>query len=192
MTDLIDRGSRLGESSLYKDRMLSVVQSGASWPQVERRRGPRRHAEVDPALDRRTPIEPVLQLAVLPELARRGQGADRHLRSYRNSVYAIDVVAAVIGATMAYLVRFGPAAHGSDARYAWGIAVLPLLWLVGVGASRAYESRFLASSTEEYRRVLNAGLGLIAGISVVSYTLKAEFARGYVVTALPVCVAVSM
>src|SRR5450432_2118349 len=67
MTDLIDRGSRLGESSLYKDRMLSVVQSGASWPQVERRRGPRRHAEVDATVDRRSPIEPVLQLAVLPE-----------------------------------------------------------------------------------------------------------------------------
>jgi exopolysaccharide biosynthesis polyprenyl glycosylphosphotransferase len=192
MTDLIDRGSRVGESSLYKDRMLSVVQSGGSWPQVERRRGPRRHAEVDPTLDRRATSEPVVQLAVLPEIARRGQGADRHLRGYRNSVYSVDVVAAVIGATMAYLVRFGPATHGSDARYAWGIAVLPLLWLVGVAASRAYEARFLASSTEEYRRVLNAGLGLIAGISVVSYTLKAEFARGYVVTALPVCVAVSM
>lgn len=192
MTDLIDRGSRVGESSLYKDRMLSVVQSGGSWPQVERRRGPRRHAEVDASLDRRTPVEPVLQLAVLPEIARRGQGAERHLRGYRYSVYAIDIVAAVIGATMAFLVRFGPTAHGSDARYSWGIAVLPLLWLVGVAASRAYESRFLASSTEEYRRVLNAGLGLIAGISVVSYTLKAEFARGYVVTALPVCVAFSM
>jgi exopolysaccharide biosynthesis polyprenyl glycosylphosphotransferase len=192
MTDLIERGSRVGESSLYKDRMLSVVQSGASWPHVERRRGPRRHSEVDAAVDRRTRIEAVPQLAVLPELARRGQGADRHLRGYRHSVYAIDIAAAVIGATMAYLVRFGPATHGSDARYSWGIAILPLLWLLGVGASRAYESRFLASSTEEYRRVLNAGLGLIACISVVSYTLKAEFARGYVVTALPVCVAISV
>jgi exopolysaccharide biosynthesis polyprenyl glycosylphosphotransferase len=192
MTDLIERGSRVGESSLYKDRMLSVVQSGGSWPQVERRRGPRRHAEVDATVDRRTPIEPVHQLAVLPELARSGQGADRHLRGYRNSVYALDIAAAIIGATMAYLVRFGPATRGSDARYSWGIAVLPLLWLLGVGASRAYESRFLASSTEEYRRVLNAGLGLIAGISAVSYTLKAEFARGYVVIALPLCVAISM
>src|SRR5258708_4281443 len=106
MTDLIDRGSRVGESSLYKDRMLSVVQSGASWRQVERRRGPRRHVEVDQTLDRRAPVEPILQLAVLPEIARRGQGADRHLRGYRTTVYAIDVVAAVIGATMAYLVRF--------------------------------------------------------------------------------------
>jgi exopolysaccharide biosynthesis polyprenyl glycosylphosphotransferase len=58
--------------------------------------------------------------------------------------------------------------------------------------SRAYENRFLASSAEEYRRVINAAVGLIAGIAVVSYLLKTEFARGYVVLALPVCMAISL
>ncbi|MDQ1485931.1 MAG: hypothetical protein QOJ62_1624, partial [Actinomycetota bacterium] len=97
-----------------------------------------------------------------------------------------------VGATSAYLVRFGPVEHSGNGKYLWGSLALPALWLLGVGANRAYESRYLASSAEEYRRVLNAGLALMAVISVVSYTFKAQFARGYVVAALPLCVILSV
>jgi exopolysaccharide biosynthesis polyprenyl glycosylphosphotransferase len=189
VTDLIDR--RAGESSLYRDRVVNVVQSGGVWPYVERRRGPRRHSDAE-SPGRRVHSTPVLHAVVQPELARRNQKADRHVRGYRYAVYAIDVLAAEVGAAVAYLMRFGPTPYGENARYIWGLAVLPALWLIGVTASRAYESRYLASSAEEFRRVLNAGLGLIAGISLVSYALKAEFARGYVVTALPLCVLIAM
>ncbi|MDQ1541195.1 MAG: hypothetical protein QOH29_1921 [Actinomycetota bacterium] len=189
MTDLIDRRTSLGESTLYKDRHLSVVQSGdATWPQMERRRAPRRH---DDTADRRTRGGPII-LPAADDLVVRPRGGDRHVRGYRHAVLAVDAAAAVVGATLAYLVRFGPVQHGDNARYVWGSLGLPVLWLIGVAVSRAYESRYLASSTEEYRRVLNAGLGLIAVISVTSYALKADFARGYVVTALPLCFVLSI
>ena len=191
LTDLIDRRTGAGESSLYKDRVVNVVRSGGSWPYVERRRGPRRHADAGVG-DRRAHVEPVLAPPVLPEVPRGGQPADRHLRGYRHAVLAIDAVAAILGATSAYFLRFGATPQGEEAHYSWGILALPALWLISVAVSRAYEARFLASSAEEYRRVLNAGLGVIAGISVVSYALKAEFARGYVVTALPLCVVIAM
>jgi exopolysaccharide biosynthesis polyprenyl glycosylphosphotransferase len=192
MTDLIDRRTSLGESTLYKDRHLSVVQSGdATWPQMERRRAPRRH---DDTADRRTRGGPIILPAAdgADSLVARPRGGDRHVRGYRHAVLAVDAAAAAVGATLAYLVRFGPVQHGDNARYVWGSLGLPVLWLIGVAVSRAYESRYLASSTEEYRRVLNAGLGLIAVISVASYALKADFARGYVVTALPLCFVLSI
>lgn len=192
MTDLIDRRTGAGESSLYKDRVVNVVRSGEEWPLVERRRGPRRREDAGVS-DRREQPDSAGVLGMLPQPeAGSRSSSDRHLRGYRWAVIGIDAVAAVIGATSAYLLRFGAAPHNQNSEYAWGIAVLPLLWVLCVAASRAYESRFLATSAEEYRRVLNAGLGSIAGISVVSYALKAQFARGYVVTALPLCVLIAM
>jgi exopolysaccharide biosynthesis polyprenyl glycosylphosphotransferase len=194
VTDLIDRRTGAGESSLYKDRVVNTVRSGATWPYVERRRGPRRHGDGS-ASDRRARLVSTLDAASVvsaSEFARFDRAPDRHLGGYRRAVLAIDVFAAVIGAASASVVRFGATLHGGNAEYFWGVAVLPMLWVVGVAAGRAYESRFLGSSAEEYRRVFNAGLGLIAAISVVSYAFKAEFARGYVVTALPTCVVLAL
>jgi exopolysaccharide biosynthesis polyprenyl glycosylphosphotransferase len=196
MTDLIDRRTSTSESTLYKDRHASVVQSGSvSWPHVERRRGPRRHADLTTP-DRRSaqaaaprPVTP--PLPPLPT-SRPKRAGDRHVRSYRQSVIAIDAIAAMLCGLGAYLARFGVVEHGHNTRYLWGALVLPAMWLLSVAVSRAYEARYLASSTEEYRRVLNAGVGLIAAISVISYALKAEFARGYVIVALPMCVALAM
>ena len=192
MTDLISGRPGADEQSLYRDRVVKLVASGGSWPQVERRKGPRRKDDV---LGRRQRVEPppILQPPLeIPADVRQGRRSDRYLRGYRRAVLAIDVVAAILGAITAFVVRFGWSPVGHNAQYFWGIAVLPTLWVVGVACSRAYESRFLASSAEEYRRVLNAGIGMIAVISIASYTLKAEFARGYVVIALPLSVLIAM
>ena len=203
MPDLIHRrsdanGSSLyQESVLYRDRVIDVIDSGVGWPYVERRRGPRRREDIERGQPERRQAEresvdasaPGSIPLALPAIQR---SAGRHLRGYRTAVLIIDAVAAATGAICAYLLRFGLTARGTDAMYFWGVAVLPGLWLAGVALSRAYESRFLASSAEEFRRVLNAGIGMIAVISVLSYGLKAEFARGYVVIALPLCVVMSM
>jgi exopolysaccharide biosynthesis polyprenyl glycosylphosphotransferase len=127
-----------------------------------------------------------------PASARSGRHPARHLSRYRLAVLAIDVGAAIIGAASALVIRFGAAPRGADAQYLWGIAILPVLWLLAVATCRGYEPRFLASNREETRRVITAGLGLIAAISVISYALKAEVARGYVVTALPLCVILAL
>jgi exopolysaccharide biosynthesis polyprenyl glycosylphosphotransferase len=93
---------------------------------------------------------------------------------------------------VAQLVRFGISDESSAGFYWWGLAAVPAMWLLAVVASRAYETRFLASSAEEYQRVINAALGLIAGVAVISYLVKADFARGYVVLALPTCAVVAL
>jgi exopolysaccharide biosynthesis polyprenyl glycosylphosphotransferase len=62
---------------------------------------------------------------------------------------------------------------------------LPVLWVSAVGLAGGYDSRFIGVGTDEFRRVLNAGVFLIATVAVVSYATKADLARGYVVVALP-------
>jgi exopolysaccharide biosynthesis polyprenyl glycosylphosphotransferase len=198
VTDLIDKPSANLEPRLYRDR-LSVIESGQqTWPMVERRMAPRRREESARIDDRRVtelPTQPNLKL-VVPETDGRVDGRrrphDRHIRRYRTTAVLIDVVAASVGAVVAQIGRFGIAPTDRALVYWWGSLALPILWVLAVLLSRAYENRFLASSAEEYRRVINAAVGLIAVIAVVSYLMKTEFARGYVVLALPCCMAISL
>jgi exopolysaccharide biosynthesis polyprenyl glycosylphosphotransferase len=66
--------------------------------------------------------------------------------------------------------------------------VLPALWCCSLALAGGYESRFIGVGSDEFRRVMNAAVSLTACVAVASYALKAEFARGYVLIALP-CVA---
>jgi exopolysaccharide biosynthesis polyprenyl glycosylphosphotransferase len=198
VTDLIDKPASNLEPPLYRDR-LSVIERGQqTWPTVERRMAPRRREESARIDDRRVtelPTQPNLKL-VVPETDGRADGRrrphDRHIRRYRTTAVVIDLVAASVGAVVAQIGRFGIAPSDRALAYWWGSLALPILWVLAVLISRAYENRFLASSAEEYRRVINAAVGLIAGIAVVSYLLKTEFARGYVVLALPCCMVISL
>jgi exopolysaccharide biosynthesis polyprenyl glycosylphosphotransferase len=198
VTDLIDKPASNLEPRLYRDR-LSVIESGQqTWPMVERRMAPRRREESARIDDRRVtelPTQPNLKL-VVPETDGRVDGRrrphDRHIRRYRTTAVLIDLVAASVGAVVAQIGRFGIAPNDRALAYWWGSLALPILWVLAVLLSRAYENRFLASSAEEYRRVINAAVGLVAGIAVVSYLMKTEFARGYVVLALPCCMVISL
>jgi exopolysaccharide biosynthesis polyprenyl glycosylphosphotransferase len=62
---------------------------------------------------------------------------------------------------------------------------LPVLWCVSVALAGGYEARFIGAGSDEFRRVMNAGVGLAAGVAIASYAFKLDFARGYVVVALP-------
>ena len=46
-------------------------------------------------------------------------------------------------------------------------------------------ANFLGVGTEEYRAVHRAAVGLLATLALVSYALKIEIARGYVVLVCP-------
>jgi exopolysaccharide biosynthesis polyprenyl glycosylphosphotransferase len=189
VTDLIDRPTPGGTTpGLHSERIRNIVESGQAWPLVERRRSPRRRDDSAGVDDRRVaiPTQPVPSPshALVPtgEAHRR----DRHVRGYRHAVLAIDLFAAAIGAVVAQLVRFGTTYTAHSSMYWLGVLIMPLVWTAGVGSSRAYESRFLANSAEEYRRVINATFGLIAVVAVISYVSNTELARGYVILALSI------
>jgi exopolysaccharide biosynthesis polyprenyl glycosylphosphotransferase len=110
-------------------------------------------------------------------------------RQYVAALVGLDSSMALVAATVAYLVRFGePAPHP----YLWLSLALPLIWVASVVLARAYEARFLGIGSEEFRRVLTAGVWVMAAVGTVSWVTHAEVARGYVVVALPLTIAASL
>jgi exopolysaccharide biosynthesis polyprenyl glycosylphosphotransferase len=106
-------------------------------------------------------------------------------RRYVGSLVAIDAVIALVAGLTAFGIRFGNN-ESLPLEYVAVSLALPLAWSVMLLFARAYERRFLFVGNEEYRRVLNAGVGLTAVVALISYAGDFQFARGYVVVALPV------
>jgi exopolysaccharide biosynthesis polyprenyl glycosylphosphotransferase len=103
--------------------------------------------------------------------------------SYQRKAMAIDGMCALLAGLLAYCVRLGDL---SSARmYLLASCLLPIAWLAIVAMLDGYDPRFIGVGSNEFRRVLNAGLILIAGVAILSYAAKAELARGYVVIAFP-------
>jgi exopolysaccharide biosynthesis polyprenyl glycosylphosphotransferase len=103
----------------------------------------------------------------------------------------VDGICSLAAGLLAFQVRF-------DARVteAWAYLLLslalPLLWLVSVWLAGGYDCRFIGVGSDEFRRVLNAGVCLTAAVAVVSFATHADLARGYVVLALPILTALDL
>jgi exopolysaccharide biosynthesis polyprenyl glycosylphosphotransferase len=61
-----------------------------------------------------------------------------------------------------------------------------------VALSRAYELRFIGVGAEEFRRVLRAGVALMALVTFASYLTGAELGRSYAVELIPAIVVISL
>jgi exopolysaccharide biosynthesis polyprenyl glycosylphosphotransferase len=105
-------------------------------------------------------------------------------RSYLRWAALTDAACGLLAGGLAVYVRFAGQGH-LPASYVGFALVLPALWCASVALSGGYESRFIGAGSDEFRRVLNAGVGLAAGVAIASYALKLEFARGYVLIAVP-------
>ena len=105
-------------------------------------------------------------------------------RKYVAALVVSDALAGLVAGLVAFAVRFGRVADWSRPYLVLSLA-FPVVWLVALLLVHAYEHRFLYVGNEEYRRVLNSGVGLTAGVAVVSYAAELQVARGYVVVALP-------
>ena len=60
-----------------------------------------------------------------------------------------------------------------------------MLWLAALELASAYDNRFVGVGSDEFRRVVNAGVCLTAVVAIFAYATKTDLARGYVVVALP-------
>ncbi|MEU5878060.1 sugar transferase [Spirillospora sp. NPDC047279] len=103
----------------------------------------------------------------------------------------MDFCCAVAAGGFGYLLRFGEGDQAPRPDAVLAVA-LPLIWVAWVAAARAYDARFFGAGTEEYRRIIDAGLSLTATVAVVSYATKAEVARGFVVVTLPAVTLLSL
>ncbi|MDX6738509.1 sugar transferase [Actinocorallia sp. A-T 12471] len=111
--------------------------------------------------------------------------ADSWVIRYLVAVAAVDFFSVTTGAGLAFLWRFAGETAPSVSKYAVFTALLPLAWLAVLKFCGAYERSLIGVGPEEFRRVFHAGFILISAIAIVSYGLKADLARSYVVVFLP-------
>jgi exopolysaccharide biosynthesis polyprenyl glycosylphosphotransferase len=113
---------------------------------------------------------------------RAGRRVPSWTKSYLRDAVIADLGCAVLGVFMAAQIRFG---HDVTKTYLALSLALPVLWIVALSLDGAYDIRFIGIGSDEFRKVLNAGVGLTAAIALFSYAVNLELSRGYVVIALP-------
>jgi exopolysaccharide biosynthesis polyprenyl glycosylphosphotransferase len=118
----------------------------------------------------------------LDERLRLGSGRPRWQSQYVRRLFIGDSLVVAAATALAVVWRGDGSLHGLS--YA-GIAVaVALAWLGSLYAARAYEPRFLGCGSEEYKRVTNASVHLVAGIAVLALALRLPIARSFVALAL--------
>ena len=103
-------------------------------------------------------------------------------RDYLREVALADLGCAMLGVFVAAQIRFG---NNVTSTYLALSLALPVLWIAALWLAGAYDVRFIGTGSDEYRKVLNAGVSLTATIAIVSYAVNLDLSRGYVVIALP-------
>ena len=121
------------------------------------------------------------------ETAGRLVGFARAGAFWKSRYLGIAVTSDAAGALLAGMVAFELRYHARiepPAEYLAITGALPAIWLASVMLAGGYDSRWLATGAEEYRRIVHAGVALTACVAILSYSAKLDLARGYVVIAL--------
>jgi exopolysaccharide biosynthesis polyprenyl glycosylphosphotransferase len=111
------------------------------------------------------------------------------MRIYVRKIAIADFSVAVVAAIAAVGIRFG--AH-PNTRYLLLSLLLPVLWVIAVRLFGGYERRFLGTGSDEFRRVLNAGLSLTGALALISYAVNNELSRVYLVISMQVIVVLDL
>jgi exopolysaccharide biosynthesis polyprenyl glycosylphosphotransferase len=117
-----------------------------------------------------------------PRLAARSPAT--WLSRYLHEAAVADASCALAGGLLAFSVRFDNQPRPPGLYLALSLS-LPLLWVLMLALCGGYDSRFVGVGSDEFRRVLNVGLGFTAAVAIVAYATKTDLARGYVLIALP-------
>lgn len=115
---------------------------------------------------------------------RQERGSSAWITSYLRITVAADGICALAAGVMALVGRFSHWASLPQ-EYLIFTALLPLLWCASVALMRGYDARFIGTGPDEFRKIVNAGVSLIAAVAIVSFATKSDVARGYIVIALP-------
>jgi exopolysaccharide biosynthesis polyprenyl glycosylphosphotransferase len=124
-----------------------------------------------------------------PRVTRAGNA--QWTASYLRRAGLVDIGCALAAGFIALYARFGSDGQ-ANAPYFWLSVGLPVLWLTALALAGAYDSRFIGVGSDEFRKVLNAGICLTAVVAIVAYAVRADVARGYIVVALPCLTALGL
>ena len=90
-------------------------------------------------------------------------------RDYLREVALADLGCAVLGVFVAAQIRFG---NNVTSTYLALSLALPVLWVAALWLAGAYDVRFIGTGSDEYRKVLNAGVSLTAAVAIFSYAVN--------------------
>jgi exopolysaccharide biosynthesis polyprenyl glycosylphosphotransferase len=103
-------------------------------------------------------------------------------RTYLRQACVADAVAALMSSSLALQVRFnGHITHEYEALS----LTFPVLWVAILLLSGSYDVRYIGTGSDEFRKVLNAGVSLTAGLAIFSYAVNTELSRTYLVITMP-------
>jgi exopolysaccharide biosynthesis polyprenyl glycosylphosphotransferase len=103
---------------------------------------------------------------------------------------ACDLLIGALAGVVMLAVRPGLFEHSSP--YTWMAVCLTAVWPTAVALSGGYAPTFYGIGSEEFRRVVRAGLLLLGGVSVVSYAAQLDIARSFVVFTIPAVAAATL
>jgi exopolysaccharide biosynthesis polyprenyl glycosylphosphotransferase len=103
-------------------------------------------------------------------------------RDYLRKAALADFGCAIIGVFAAAQIRFG---NGVTDTYVALSLALPFLWISALWLAGGFDIRFIGTGSDEFRKVLNAGIGLTAALALFSYAINLQLSRAYVLIALP-------
>ena len=103
-------------------------------------------------------------------------------REYLRKTVFVDLGCAVVGVFVAAQIRFG---NDVNRTYLALSLALPAMWIAAVWLADGYDARFIGTGSDEFRKILAAGVSLTATVAIFSYAVNIEVSRAYVVIALP-------
>lgn len=107
-------------------------------------------------------------------------------RGYLRRAACADFAVAAASAAAAVVLRFG--IHPT-VKYLLLSSVLPVVWVLALSVFGGYDARFIGTGSDEFRKVLNAGWSLAAGLALASYAVNNELSRSYLLISMPTLVA---
>lgn len=119
----------------------------------------------------------------LPAAPPRGRVVAFNLKGWTAVLVCADIAAMVAAVGIVLLARFGPTAAGGSYG-ALAVALVPG-WLVMMTLAGTYDGRFIAAGAEQYRRILNGGVWLLAVLAFASFALRADVSRTFVLVSVP-------
>ena len=113
-------------------------------------------------------------------------------RNYPAALVLTDLVCAFLGAglTAAMAHTIGTAPLTDEHNRILGMIALPM-WMLVLALSGGYDLRVLGVGSDEFKRVVNAGVRFGATMALIAYLSRVIIARGILVVALPLTVALT-
>lgn len=108
------------------------------------------------------------------------------LRRWGAACVAVDTLAAAIAGLGVLFIRFGVVSNTAPPiRYGVLAGLMVPSWLVAMALSGSYDRRHLAAGSQQYRRVINGSVWILALFAFGSFALHADLSRGFVLVSIP-------